>query len=129
MPIIFLLASSISNSNFPQRLNPPLILTFNSQILRICDKLGYFKCSSKSFFLSRMNGTGQFLLAFACALEIVHQFSHFVFFYNVTVGPTFIDYNLCVLLQSASTFALNSLQIALTVIAIDRIFATATPFL
>lgn len=56
MPIIFLLASSIfTNSNFPQRLNPPLILTFNSQILRICDKLGYFECPSKSFFKDEWN--------------------------------------------------------------------------
>ena len=80
-------------------------------------------------FLCRMRETGQFLLALTCALEIVHQCSHFVFFYNVTLGPTFIDYTVCIKFQSASTAAVNSLQIALTVIAVDRLFATAIPFL
>ena len=76
-----------------------------------------------------MDGTGQLLVAFTCALEMVYQFSHFVFFYNVTIGSTFLDFNLCVKIQSASAAAFSAIQIVLPIIAADRLFGTAFPFM
>lgn len=75
-----------------------------------------------------MKGTTNILLALVSAFEVFHQLSHFIYFFNVTLGQRFIDYFLCVKIQSISILGLNALQITLTSTSVDRLISTMVPF-
>ena len=75
-----------------------------------------------------MKGTTNILLALVSAFEVFHQLSHFIYFFNVTLGQRFIDYFFCVKIQSISILGLNALQITLTATSVDRLISTMVPF-
>jgi hypothetical protein len=67
------------------------------------------------------------MLALVSFFEVCHQVNHFVYFYNVTVGPMFIDYYLCVKIQTIPIFGLNAVQTTFVGTAVDRLLATVAP--
>jgi hypothetical protein len=76
-----------------------------------------------------LRGSCHFLLALASFFEVCHQLSHFVYFFVVTVGPRFIDYFLCLRIQSISLFGLNAIQTTLLATSVDRLLAMLAPVL
>jgi hypothetical protein len=84
---------------------------------------------SKSGDELSLRGTCHFLLALASFFEVCHQVNHFVYFYNVTLGPKFIDYYLCIKIMTIPTLGSNALQITLLGTAIDRLLSIKAPIL
>ena len=68
-------------------------------------------------------------LALVSLFEVFHQLSHFVYFYVVIFGPHFIDYVLCVKIQTLSNFGSNALQATLFATAVDRLLSSMAPIL
>ncbi|KAL3104399.1 hypothetical protein niasHS_000137 [Heterodera schachtii] len=77
---------------------------------------------------SSLRGSANFLMAFICLCELIHQIGHTFFLVVVISGTNFVNLRTADLIMTPSIFALNCGIMAMFCAAVDRLFAVISPF-